>query len=45
MLLAFCTLSMMAFINLDLAVRFQFWLLNMLRRIESKLNDLEKDDD
>jgi hypothetical protein len=45
LILAIHTLRMLPWINVDLAVRFQLWLLDMLRRLESSRNDSERDDD
>lgn len=39
------TLRMLTFINVDLAIRFQYWLRNLVYRIERKLDEMGRDDD
>ena len=39
------TLRMFPFINVDLAVRFQMWVRDMVERMEREIDKSDKDDD
>jgi hypothetical protein len=41
--LAITTLRYLPFINLDLAVRFQMWLRDLIIRMERKLDEIERE--
>jgi hypothetical protein len=45
LLLIITTLRLLPFINLDLALRLQLWLMDLKTRIERKLDEIERDDD